>query len=50
MDDSWMLTLEIIGKALKSRDELIAVTYNDMLIYSVIITHRVTNVSVHFSL
>ena len=40
MDDSWMLTLEIIGKALKSRDELIAVTYNDrMLIYSVIITH-----------
>lgn len=51
MDDSWMLTLEIIGKALKSRDKLIAVTYNDrMLIYSVIITHQVTNVSVHFSL
>lgn len=50
-DDSWMLSLKIIGKALKSRNELIAVIYDDrMLIYLVIITNRVTNVSVHFSL
>ena len=46
-----MLTLKNIGKALKYHDELIAVIYTDrMLIYSVIITHRMTNVSVHFSL
>lgn len=50
-DDSWMLSSKIIGKALKSRNELIAVIYDDrMLIYLVIITNRVTNVSVHFSL
>ena len=50
-DDSWMLSLKIIGKALKSSDESIAVIYDDrMLIYLVIITNRVTNVSVHFSL
>ena len=46
-----MCSWKVIGKALKSHDELIAVIYNDrMLIYPVIITNRVTSVSVHFSL
>ena len=46
-----MCSWKIIEEALKSHDELIAVIYNDrMLIYPVIITNRVTSVSVHFSL